>query len=483
MRRSVFVMAAVAVVAMSCGPGDVTPPEVISVNPLDGSGSVRLDVPFEVEFSEPLSAASFASGSVTFEVDGQKLDVAVERGGDDHTMLIRAIQQPRRLPATATVTLTGGIRDRAGNPLKTYSWSFELTDWIPLGAVINRNPDEDVTDLSLVWMGGPVLAWTEEEAGSGVAHAASWEEESSTWQPLGDVLGGSRGYHAQEPHLVVYHDTLHAVWHGIVRDNHRIYHAWWDGASWQHTTEPLNHDLQRNAFSLVAASDKNLWAAWYELGSSNNPYGVFSVYDGSSWTSGSPDWNTSTTTQRPSSLVAHEGEAWLAYTPENGDARVLHYGSASWSPLGAAFDADGNAGTPSLRPHLAYVPDGRLIALWLEGNQVYAAFWDGANWERLGGTVNRLDTANAYGLTVSRRGWFAAVAEWDRMSRLVVRYWDADRSRWADLGGPTTVLEGASDYVDGVQIVGDDAGWPVVAWIEKVGGVKQLHAARYNHVQ
>ncbi len=482
MPRSIFIVVVLAVAA-SCGPRDTEPPKVVAVTPTEGAAEVQLDQAFKVVFSEPLGSASFASDRVVFEVNGEQLDVSVERGADDRTMLIRPTEQPETLPATATVRLLDTISDRAGNALAPYSWSFELADWIPLEASINRNPDEDVNELSLVWMSGPVLAWTEKEAGSGVAHAARWDEESSTWQPLGDVLGGARGYHALEPYLVAYHDTLHAVWHGIVRDNHRIYHAWWDGASWQHTTEPLNHDLQRNAFALVAASDQNLWAAWYELGSSNNPYGVFSVFGGSSWTPGSPDWNTSTTTQRPSSLVAHEGEAWLAYTPENGNARVLHYGGASWSPLGAAFDADGNAGTPSLRPRLAYIPDGRLIALWLEGNQVYAALWDGANWGRLGGTVNRLDTANAYGLTVSQNGWFAAVAEWDRMARLVVRYWDADRSHWADLGGPTTVLEGAGDYVDGVQIVSDDAGWPVVAWIEKVGGVKQLHAARYNHVQ
>lgn len=472
-----------SVVLFSCGPRDTTPPVVVSVAPEDGAEGVRLDRGFEVVFSEPLAASSFAADRVEFAVAGSPLDVAVERGADDRTMRIVPLQQPATLPATATVHLQGTITDRAGNALAPYSWSFQLADWIPLGGVLNRNPDEDVHALSLVWWNGPVLAWSEQVGSSPKVFAARWNEAAQRWETLADQVGGSRGDVASNPNLVVYGDRLHAVWKAVaLGSEHKIFHAYWDGQAWQNTADALNH-ASRDAQYPVAAAGNRMWAAWYEYDTTPTYYGVFSTYDGAGWQAGVQDWCPPGPRCTPTALFVWGDEAWLAYELEGGDAHVLHFDGNSWSPLGGALDADGTGTTPSFAARLTRSPEGRLVALWYEFNQNHAAVWNGTTWERLGSRVTRSQGRLAAALGASEHGLFAAVEEIYLGARLYVRRWSADRSRWEDLGGWISYVKLQGAFYGDVDMVLDDAGWPVVAWTINDGGVWHLYAARYNHVQ
>lgn len=469
-------------VAVSCGPRDTTPPTVVSVTPASGAAEVRLDRAFEVVFSEPLAHASFTPDNVAFEAGGVELEVAVERGADDRTMRIRPVEQPAELPVTATVRLLGTITDRAGNPLEPYSWSFELADWIPLGGVLNRNPEEDVHALSLVWMDGPVLAWSEQVGNAPKVFAARWNEEAGRWEALGDEVGGSRGDVGSMPNLAVYGDRLHAVWKAVVGSDHRSFHAYWDGQAWQNTAEALNHAARNAQFPIAAAGDR-LWAAWYEYDTTPTYYGVFSTYDGSGWQDGSPDWCPSGPRCKPTDLLARGSEAWLAYDLESGDAYVVRFDGSGWNPLGGGFDADASSQTHSYGVRLTRTPEGELVALWYELNHSHAAVWDGAQWQVLGTTVTRGTGASAGDVAASEHGLFAAVQEIYLGARLYVRRWDETGGRWNDLGRELVYVKLQGAFFGDVKMALDGEGWPVVAWTVDDGSAWHLYASRYNHVQ
>jgi len=479
MRRLVLIAAAAAVLVVSCGPQDVTPPEVVSVTPVDGSGSVRLDVPFKVEFSEPLALASFAAGSVTFEVGGQKLDVEVEQGGNAQTMLIRAIQQPRQLPATATVSLTAAIKDRVGNPLQPYSWSFELADWIALGEVINQDPNEDAENFSLAWFAGPVLAWSEQEGAAPTIFIARWDDSTSSWVRLGETLDIVRADAASHPKLRVVDGRLNVVWNEVdSRSHHAVYHAVWTADGWSYTPQQLNHDTQRNAYVPVVTRSGAMRAVWFEK-SSRTYYGVWSGYDGSGWSAG-PDFATSAQHAYACSATNAKGELWVAYKVRDISTYVTTWDGSSWQSRGQP-DGDGLGTSRSQCVRLASDSGENVYAAWYEANawKEYVARWDGAAWSLMGSGA--LGSAAVIPAMASIRGeLFIAYADEVRQggTRVFVARWDPIASSWQELGGPVS----RSGSIIEIDLTSDGA-WPLVAWTEDDGGVWLLRAARYNHIQ
>ena len=120
--------------------GDATPPQVVWTYPADGAtdvairatalrtdetGPIFLPLPF-AQFSEALDPATVSDALVhVVDADGAALPVTVFHSAPLHRLSI----QPRQAlqgQTVYTVTLGTGLRDLAGNALKTtYTWSFE----------------------------------------------------------------------------------------------------------------------------------------------------------------------------------------------------------------------------------------------------------------------------------------------------------------------------------------------------------------------
>jgi hypothetical protein len=99
------------------GPGDTTPPTIVSVSPADGADDVGLIEPVGITFSEPMDASTINDETIT---------VSGRRGGfveyDEETRTASVI--PDTLyPAEGeqTVTVTDGVSDEAGNALAAAS--------------------------------------------------------------------------------------------------------------------------------------------------------------------------------------------------------------------------------------------------------------------------------------------------------------------------------------------------------------------------
>ncbi len=478
--RKLCLSAALALAVVACGASDRDPPRVTASTPASGATEVRLDRPFVIEFSEELADSSFSPSAVRFLVGGRELAVAVLRGSSAREMLVRPAEQPAALPAAARLELNGNVRDRAGNALEGYVLEFELADWIPLGGVLNRDPEQDVHAVSLLWLNGPLLAWSEQDGAAATSYVAGWDDGEGEWRLLGDCLDGRREDPAYSPALLSSGGAPAVFWNEITGPptRHQVFYAVWNGDSWQRQG-PLNLDDARDAYYPVVAAGSQ--AAWIEKDASNVYHGVFGRMDSTVWQPGSGDWAAGTDIPAASSLIADGDRLWLAYGYSAGNARVVAYDGASWSQLGAVFDADGDAGTISRRPRLARSPGGRLYAVWYEEKVIHAAYWDGGAWRKLADLTGAVSAPEA-GLAASEKGLFAAVQELDAGGRLLVRRWDENAGAWVNFGGDAHGLA-QTTYYSSLALTLDDAGWPLLAWAVVEDTVDRLYAARYNHVQ
>ena len=112
----------------AAAPADTTAPTVTARSPSSNATSVSRTGNITATFSEPVTGVSgttFAlkTGSGT---DGATVTATVTRNGTTNQWILNP-NTTLASRTTYTVTLTGGaaaIRDAAGNPLTTTSWSF-----------------------------------------------------------------------------------------------------------------------------------------------------------------------------------------------------------------------------------------------------------------------------------------------------------------------------------------------------------------------
>ena len=123
--------------------GDTTPPEIYWTEPLSGAVGVvpvarpvytdtsgPLYAPFViVQFSEPVSATTVTPTTIRM-VDGNGVQVPVRVDYDGVTRQATLYsRQPLQYTMRYTVTVTGGVKDQAGNSLSPdYMWSFRTVN-------------------------------------------------------------------------------------------------------------------------------------------------------------------------------------------------------------------------------------------------------------------------------------------------------------------------------------------------------------------
>ena len=101
---------------------DLTPPQVVSTEPLIGALDVAPNTTVSVTFSEPVDAFTVNGSSFTVDDGGTFVDGLVSHS---ESVAVFTPKQPLAYDTTYMVTLTTEITDLAGNPLEDFvAWSF-----------------------------------------------------------------------------------------------------------------------------------------------------------------------------------------------------------------------------------------------------------------------------------------------------------------------------------------------------------------------
>lgn len=130
------------------GETETTPPTVTSVSPADGVTGVPVNSAISVVFSEPMDPDSINPATFFVAVGGNTATGEISYGGQQATLTISSDLPPLSLH---TVTVTGGVRDLAGNPLgSNFVWTFTTADEVDLlpPAVVLTTPSQGATSVS-----------------------------------------------------------------------------------------------------------------------------------------------------------------------------------------------------------------------------------------------------------------------------------------------------------------------------------------------
>jgi hypothetical protein len=172
-----------------------------------------------------------------------------------------------------------------------------------------------------------------------------------------------------------------------------------------------------------------------------------------------------------------------------GSSRVESSSAATRMPSVINNDPRADARSPSL----AIDTDGRVVIAWVEKTAgAFNAFvkrWDGKNWSRLGGSLNRNSKFNAFEVALDLTPDGTAVAAWMERSnvnlgkisgpgKIHTAKWTG--SRWQEFGPSPT--KSATRAADQPHVKVDSGGNPILAWSELSpdGNVESFYVSRWT---
>lgn len=266
------------------------------------------------------------------------------------------------------------------------------------------------------------------------------------------------------------------------------------------------HGISKNALysfypSTAIGPDDAPIVAWY---SNENIY--VRRWDGVDWVemgAGSANGGGISKTgfsHSPSLAVGPDGApivAWYDRSSDNEEIYVRRWNGSTWAEMGAGSATGGgisNSAGYSVLPSLAIGPDNAPVVAWHDfsnGNdEIYVRRWDGSAWVEVGagsatggGISNNAGPSHGAVAAVGPDG--APVVAWiDKSSgnrEIYVRRWDG--SAWVEIGDHSATGGGISNnggYSSTPSVkVGPD-GTLVVAWHDAVSGNDQIYVRRWN---
>jgi hypothetical protein len=153
-------------------PADTTAPTVASVQPTDGASGVASSANVTATFSEPMTASTVTSATLTLaDSAGSAVPATVAYDSASNTATLNPTSD-LRASATYTATITGGtagVKDAAGNPLASNrGWSFQTAAGTGAGdgtgqtVTLTPSADSYVTS-GAAWsnLGGSNVLWAD----------------------------------------------------------------------------------------------------------------------------------------------------------------------------------------------------------------------------------------------------------------------------------------------------------------------------------
>jgi Bacterial Ig-like domain/Bacterial Ig domain len=375
---------------------DRSAPTLSAQTPNPNADNVAVKNPIQVVFSEPVQAGSLNDTSVVLSGAGSvNIAKTLSLGADGRTLSVQPVGTVA-LPNTLSLSLTAGIKDRAGNALNAKNWSWTLPGWLKFG-------DDPVTSITIsTFLYGsfhaldgadnPVIAANQESSPQGLMRR--WT--GSTWQSIPSPTEAATDGGSFITALAVDPSGNPIVsWQGrdannANRDNQYV--SRWDGTAWKMIGGAL--DVASRLFPTVAAialdAGGNPVVAWAEADSYGyaTPNDLYvKRWDGSNWVQlgGHLEVNTNGAVQAIDLELDNNGNPVVAWQEYNADfiAYVKHWSatSASWESLGPTVST--KAGTPSV----VVRPNGEVLVAFTQNtgttSKVELKRWTAFGWEAL----------------------------------------------------------------------------------------------------
>lgn len=161
--------------------------------------------------------------------------------------------------------------------------------------------------------------------------------------------------------------------------------------------------------------------------------------------------------------------SWSQYTSET-DAYVARWSNGSWS---APMLVDsGTAGTS--RSSIAVDQQGRISAVWKQGNDIYFNRYDGSSWSGASLLESGSTDASSPKLVFDRQG--NGLAVWIQGNELLARRYEQATNTWA----AQVVVSTGSVPVDTLSLSMDPGGDAILAWVRSDGTATSTYASRYS---
>jgi hypothetical protein len=419
---------------------DRTAPKVKARTPTPNDDQVFIGEAITATFSEPLDPNSVIAGNVTLTVDDVKHTADATLSDDGKTIALDPFGTIVA-PAALNVTLSTGIKDRAGNRLVAAdSWGWHLPEWVPIGGV-TRTSTPNECFLALAPDGTPSVVLT--DAGG---DAAVFTYDGIGWNQVGGSLNLT-----QEPVTVAYLVNV---------------------------AGKLTVALKEADASGVANGYVVQWngTAWVQLGGAINPIGAANIQDAL----------PATNTKGDLAIGVWQGQGGVA--PYH--AYILRWNGSSFDQLG---DGSGYNAVPGsslrLKPAIALDEHGQPYMALQELDTNYdvyvATYTDQKGWANVGGKVNPTPGFDVGGqglLAISKltdRPFTAMLALADTPTdAYALRWTDTD---WAKIGGAINPVPG-QEVTYGTKAFALTSGdRPVLAVVEENGsGTKDAYVVKWN---
>lgn len=192
---------------------DLTPPAVLGTDPANGATCFAPDGTLSANFSEVLDTRSVEAGA--FGLNGPSGSVAgyITFNGNGSAAYFKPTSALSN-DQTYTATLSGQIKDLAGNPLGAdYSWSFTTSptgigSWqatTSVGAPVSRGGH------TAIWTGSEMIVWGGADSGTGLrlADGSRYDPSTNSWKPM------SVAPFARTRHIAVWTGSEMIVWSGF----------------------------------------------------------------------------------------------------------------------------------------------------------------------------------------------------------------------------------------------------------------------------
>jgi Bacterial Ig-like domain len=377
---------------------DTTPPQIVSLTPVNGSKDVAGKGPFVVIFSEAIKADTVTNSSVSVTVtDGINGSATLELSGDGKTLTITPLNaiQPGN---TVTVKLEPTLTDLAGNALQTSPWSFEVPFWHTISNALDVTPDNFAFQPSIAVSsdGNLFVAWYEQDRVTNQTRVYVKQWDGTTWQGLGDALNTTSTNSASNPSLVVdsqNHPSVAFQENDSVTGDNSIYVKRWNGSTWitagaavatgsaEHPSLAIGKDVLGVAYTNTNGTNKAVYVklldgTWKQVGTELNdvktqnadypslalyesqrlgelvPFIAFQESDGTSnniyvkqWSDMAKDWlklddeldvAVAKEAQHPSLRLLRDSPivAWQEDGSSNGDIYVKAFNGMTWDAIG-----------------------------------------------------------------------------------------------------------------------------------------------------
>ena len=316
---------------------DRTAPVIVERHPAAGAENVAVQDTVTIVLDEPVDLSTVDGARIEF-VSGNPVLGALA-SADARTLTLPAASPFLPVPNVAVVDLAE-VRDRAGNPVDTGAWTYEIPSWLALGDAA-RLPAAEASEPAVAAGadGEPFVAFLQDAGASHDLVASRWN--GTAWAALGGAIETDPALEAGAPVLAI--DGVQSPilawieWDGQTAGARReLRAARWNGASWA----PLGAALNRTAGDAtdpVLLGDGGGGApmlAWNEGGRIH----VVRWQEGA-WTDVGAASLPAEAQARGAYISAEGGTTRLAYRAPDGSVHALALSGDVWVPEGPAVAA------------------------------------------------------------------------------------------------------------------------------------------------